>query len=96
MKVFDTVKKINLEMDRDSLIEQMKEGRQVDFILSAPVTDEDGYLTWDVEHWSNLQGNKFIRTYELEGRTLRDFSHFNIYDMADEFRIERAKEVKIS
>ena len=49
------------------------------------VTDADGYLTWDTEHWSHLQGNKFIRTYELGGRTLRDFTHFNIYDMAEEF-----------
>ena len=93
MKVYDTVKKTELEVDRNALIALMKDGRQVDFVLSAPVTDADGYLTWDTEHWSHLQGSKFIRTYELNGRTLRDFTHFNIYDMADEFRPERAEKV---
>ncbi len=96
MKVFDTVRKNELEADRDKLIALMKDGRQVDFVLAAPVTDADGYLTWDTEHWSHLQGSKFIRTYELKGRTLRDFTHFNIYDMADEFRPERAEKVTLS
>ncbi len=96
MKAYDTVKKTELEVDRDALIALMKDGRQVDFVLGAPVTDEDGYLTWDTEHWSHLQGNKFIRTYELGGRTLRDFTHFNIYDMADEFRPEKAEKVTVS
>lgn len=96
MKVYDSVNKVELELDREGLIAQMKNGRQVDFVLEEVVTDEDGYLSWDVEHWSNLQGNKFIRTYELGGRTLRDFTHFNIYDMAEEFRTERAKEVRLS
>ena len=96
MKVFDTVNKQELEEDRKGLIELMKNGRQVDFKLAAPVTDADGYLTWDTEHWSHLQGNKFIRTYELGGRTLRDFTHFNIYDMAEEFDPERAAEITVS
>ena len=96
MKVFDTVNKTETEMDRKALIDAMKAGRQVDFVLSGRVTDDDGYLTWDVEHWSNLQGNKFIRTYELEGRTLRDFTHFNIYDMDTEFNTERAREIRLS
>ncbi len=96
MKVFDTVNKTETEMDRKALIDAMKAGRQVDFVLSGKVTDDDGYLTWDVEHWSNLQGNKFIRTYELEGRTLRDFTHFNIYDMDTEFNTERAREIRLS
>ncbi len=96
MKAYDSVKKISLDVDRDALIALMKDGRQVDFVLDAPVTDEDGYLTWDTEHWSHLQGSRFIRTYELGGRTLRDFTHFNIYDMATEFRLERAKEITVS
>ena len=96
MKVFDTVNKQELDTDRKGLIELMKSGRQVDFVLAAPVTDADGYLTWDTEHWSHLQGSKFIRTYELQGRTLRDFTHFNIYDMAEEFAPERAARVTVS
>ena len=86
MKVFDTVNKQELEADRKGLIELMKNGRQVDFKLDAPVT----------EHWSHLQGNKFIRTYELEGRTLRDFTHFSIYDMAEEFDPGRAAAITVS
>jgi len=96
MKVFDTVKKTDNELTRDDLIQLMNDGRQVDFVLPEAVTDEDGYLTWDVEHWSSLQKNKFVRTYELQGRTLRDFTHYNIYDMATEFDPARAKEVRLS
>ena len=96
MKAYDIVNKCELEVDRSALIDLRKDGRQVDFVLAEPITDGDGYLTWDVEHWSHLQGNKFIRTYELKGRTLRDFTHFNIYDMADEFRPEQVKEVTVS
>lgn len=96
MLAHDTVKNIDLEVDRDMLIQLMRDGRQVDFILAGPTTDCDGYLTWDVEHWSNLKEDKFIRTYELEGRTLRDYTHFNIYDMAPEFQLSRVKELRIS
>lgn len=92
----DIVNKVDVEVDTKKLIELMNDGRQVDFILEKAVSDDDGYLTWDVEHWSSLKKDKFVRTYELEGRTLRDFTHFNIYDMATEFNPERAKTVQIS
>lgn len=92
----DTVKNVDVEVDRDGLIKLMRDGRQVDFVLDSVRTDEDGYVSWDVEFWSHLNGNKFIRTYALKGQTLREYTHFNIYDMATEFDPSRAKEIRIS
>lgn len=96
MIVRDIVKKEELEVNTQDLIKLMNDGRQVDFVLAEPISDEDGYMTWDTEHWSSLKLNKFVRTYELKGRTLSEITHFNIYDMADEFNPERAKEVTVS
>lgn len=92
----DTVNHVDLEVDKDTLIQLMRDGRQVDFVLDGVRQDVDGYVSWDVEFWSHLVDDKFIRTYSLEGRTLREFTHFNIYDMANEFLIDRAKEIRIS
>ena len=51
MKVYDSVKKVELEVaDAKALIKIMQEGRQVDFYLAEKETDDMGYLTWDVEH----------------------------------------------
>ena len=44
----------------------------------------------------NFRLSERLRTYELGGRTLRDFTHFNIYDMAEEFAPERAASVTVS
>ena len=96
MKAYDIVKKIEIEVTYDSLIQLMKDGRQVDFVLPEPVTDADGYLTWDVEFWSAIDNRKFVRTYALNGKTLRDFSHYNIYDMVTDFNPNKAKEIRIS
>lgn len=96
MIAHDTVKNIDVEVDRDSLIQMMRDGRQVDFVMDHPVYDDDGYVCWDVEFWSALSDEKFIRTYALNGKTLREFTHYNIYDMAGKFRLERAKEIRIS
>ena len=96
MKAYDIVKKVELDVTRDSLIQLMKDGRQVDFVLPEPVTDEDGDLTWDVEFWSAVDSRKFVRTYALNGKTLRDFSHHNIYDMATDFNPDKTKEIRIS
>lgn len=96
MIAHDTVNNVDIEVDKDSLIQLMRDGRQVDFVLDGVRQDVDGYVSWDTEFWSHLDGDKFIRTYELEGRALREFTHFNIYDMANEFQIERAKEIRIS
>ena len=67
MKVYDSVKKVELEVaDAKALIKIMQEGRQVDFYLAEKETDDMGYLTWDVEHWSSLDNKRFIRTRSEE------------------------------
>ena len=45
MKATDIVNKVELDVTYDSLIELMRAGRQVDFVLPAPETDGDGYLS---------------------------------------------------
>ena len=77
MKAYDTVHKTELEVDRQGLVDLMLSNRQVDLILKEKKTDEDGYLTWDVEHWSTVDGRRFIRCYSLEGRVLRDSTAHN-------------------
>ena len=63
MKATDIVNKVELEVDYQKLIELMRAGRQVDFVLPAPETDGDGYLTWDTEYWTTVDNKRFIRTY---------------------------------
>ena len=41
MKATDIVNKVELDVTYDSLIELMRAGRQVDFVLPAPETDGD-------------------------------------------------------
>lgn len=96
MKAYDIVKKEELEVTTEGLVELMKGNRQVDLVLHTPKTDGDGYLTWDTEYWSTLDGRRFIRTYSLKGRTLRDSTAHNIYDLANDFKPEEAKEIRIS
>ncbi len=93
----DTVLHKDMEVNKEILIELMQSGRQVDFVLKERRQDEDGYVTWDVEFWSSLGDEMFICTYALEGRTLmNEFNRYNIYDMANEFLLDRAKEIRIS
>ena len=96
MKAYDTVKKVELEVTRDDLIQLMRDGRQVDFVMKEPTSDADGYMTWDVEFWSAVDERKFVRTYEYQGRTLSEFNHYNLYDMQTDFDPNKAKEVRIS
>ena len=97
MKVYDSVKKVELEVaDAKALIKIMQEGRQVDFYLAEKETDDMGYLTWDVEHWSSLDNKRFIRTYTLEGRVLNDSTAHNIYDLANDFKPEKAVKIELS
>lgn len=96
MKAYDTVKKVELEVTTNDLIDLMKNNRQVDFVLPEKKTDGDGYLTWDTEYWTTVDNKRFIRTYSLDGRTLRDSTTHNIYDLANEFKPENAKEIRIS
>lgn len=97
MKVYDSVKKVELEVaDAKALIKIMQDGRQVDFYLAEKETDDMGYLTWDVEHWSSLDNKRFIRTYTLEGRVLNDSTAHNIYDLANDFKPEKAVKIELS
>lgn len=97
MKAFDIVNKVELEVDIPELLRLMKEeNRQVDLILNEKKTDADGYLTWDLEHWCSVDGKRFIRTYALEGRELRDSTTHNIYDIRTDFLPENAAKIQIS
>jgi len=96
MKIYDTVNKTQLEGGTDDLLRFMQEGRQVDLILHGPKTDGDGYLTWDIEHWSAVDAKRYIRTYTLKGRVLRDSTTHNIYDIKTDFKPEEAKEIQLS
>ncbi len=97
MKVYDTVNKVELEATEKELIEFMAPGgRQVDLILHGAKTDADGYMSWDVEHWSSIDGKRFIRCYSLEGRVLGESTGHNIYDLRNDFKPEEAKEIQLS
>ena len=96
MKEYDLINKKELEVNYDSLVELMRNNRQVDLILNDKKTDEDGYLTWDAEHWTNVNANRFMRCYSLGDRQLRDFTSHNIYDLKNDFKPEEAKEIQVN
>lgn len=96
MQVYDKVKKEELELDTQGLIDKMVEGRQVDVVLKEKTTDDMGYLTWDIEHWCTVDGKRFIRTYTLEGRVLNESTGHNIYDLRTDFKPEEATKVELS
>ena len=97
MKIYDSVKKVELEIsDYRDLIQIMREGRQVDLYLKEKKSDDMGYLTWDVEHWSSVDNKRFIRTYTLEGRVLNDSTGHNIYDLENDFKPEEAARIELS
>ena len=105
MLVKDTVKKTELELTTAELIDLVANGnRQVDLLnyfqnqhrgytVDNIVKDEDGYLHWDRENWTSVDGKRFIRSYFLDGRALSDYSGYNKYDMKGYFQPEKAKEV---
>ena len=96
MKVYDVVKKEELDLDTKGLKSIMLAGRQVDLILKEKKTDDVGYLTWDIEHWSTIDGKRFIRCYSLVGRVLNESTGHNIYDLEDAFKPEEAEKVQLS
>ena len=96
MKVKDIVNNIELDLNRDDLIQKMIDGRQVDLILKEKKSDDIGYLTWDMEQWSTLDGKRFIRTYQLEGRVLSEYTSHNIYDLSAYFMPDEAEKVQLS
>lgn len=97
MKVIDLIEKCEKDLTTEELIELIAHGnRQVDLIFDEKKTDEDGYLTWDAENWTSVDGRRFIRSYALEGRVLSDYSGYNKYDMKGFFLPETAKEVRLN
>ena len=97
MKVIDVIEKCEKDLTTEELIDLVaNHNRQVDLILAEKKTDEDGYLTWDAENWTSVDGKRFIRSYSLEGRVLSDFSGYNKYDMKGYFQPETAKEVRLN
>ncbi|MBQ6623178.1 MAG: hypothetical protein IJH57_01025 [Mogibacterium sp.] len=96
MKVKDIVNNEELDLTRDDLIEKMKEGRQVDLILKEKKSDDVGYLTWDMEQWSTVDGKRYIRTYQFEGRVLSEYTSHNIHDLGAYFFPDEAASVQLS
>lgn len=96
MQVKDIVNNEEMELSREDLIAKMKEGRQVDLILKEKKSDDIGYLTWDMEQWSTVDGKRFIRTYQLEGRVLSEFTSHNIHDLTAYFFPDEAAAVQLS
>lgn len=57
MLVKDTVKKTELELTTAELIDLVANGnRQVDLVFDEKQSDEDGYLHWDRENWTSVDG----------------------------------------
>ncbi len=96
MKVEDVVKKETLELDVQGMIQIMIDGRQVDLYWDEPHTDEDGYISWDIEHWSTVDSKRFIRTYTYKGRELGEYTGHNMDDLLASFHPEAAAKVTIS
>ena len=97
MKVIDTVNKVELDLTNEQMVDLMaNHNRQVDLVFAEKRTDEDGYLSWDAENWTSVDGKRFIRSYSLQGRVLSDYSGYNKYDMKGYFLPEEAKEVYLN
>lgn len=97
MRVNDLIEKCEKELSWDDLVDLVaNHNRQVDLLFAQKQTDEDGYLTWDAENWTSVDGKRFIRSYSLEGRALSDYSGYNKYDMKGYFQPESAKEVRLN
>lgn len=97
MKAYDLINKKELEVTTQDLISLMADGnRQIDLILQEKKTDDDGYLTWDAEHWTVVNAKRFMRCYSLGDRQLRDFTSHNIYDLRNDFKPGEAKEIQIN
>ena len=89
MKVNDVIEKVEKDLTTEELVDLIaNHNRQVDLIFAEKKTDEDGYLTWDLENWTSVDGKRFIRSYGLEGRMLSDYSGYNKYDLKGCFQPE--------
>ena len=64
MKVIDTINKTELDLTVDEIIDLVaNKNRQVDLVFAEKRTDADGYLSWDQENWTCVDGKRFIRSY---------------------------------
>lgn len=96
MKVIDIIEKTEKDLTTAQLIDLVaNQNRQVYLVLKEKKTDEDGYLTWDQENWTCVDGKRFIRSYFLGDRALSEFSGYNKYDMKGCFLPEEAAEVRL-
>jgi len=92
MLVKDIIEKCDKDLASAEILDQLaNHDRQVDLVFNEERTD--GYLTWDRENWTSVDGKRFIRSYFLKGRALSEFSTFNKYDCKAEFKPEEATEV---
>ena len=96
LKVYDTVNKNTVELDEQGLIDIMTAGRQVDVFLKENKTDPDGYMTWNIEHWTAISDKKFVRYYSMNERLLGEYTGHNIYDVKNEFKPYEAIKVELS
>ena len=97
MLIYDKVKKEELEIaSTKDLVTIMTNGRQVDLYLTEEKSDVDGYMKWDVEHWSSIDTKRFIRCYSHKGRVLSESTGHNIYDLANDFKPEEAAKIELS
>jgi len=96
MKAYDAINKKELDLSTKELIDLILHDRQVDLTFNEVLTDSDGYLSWDAENWTCVDGRRFIRCYSLNGRVLRDSTTHNIYDMENDFFPEKAATVTIN
>ena len=96
MKAYDMIEKKDLEVTRKELVDLMLHDRQIDLSFSEVHSDADGYLSWDAENWTCVDGKRFIRCYSLKGRVLRDSTSHNIYDLDNDFMPEKAATVSVN
>ena len=96
MKVYDTVYKMELDIEDFELYRYMQEGRQIDLELGKEVWDADGYICWDTEHWTAIDRRRFIRTYTHNGVYMKESTGHNEYDLMNDFHPEKAVKVELS
>ncbi|MCI2059153.1 MAG: hypothetical protein LKJ80_08110 [Oscillibacter sp.] len=97
MKVNDVIEKCEKDLSYDELVDLVaNHNRQIDLLFAEKKTDGDGYLSWDAENWTSVDGKRFICSYSLQGRVLSDFSGYNKYDMKGVFQPEKAKEIRLN
>lgn len=97
MKVYDRIQKCEKDLTTAELIDLMATGnRQVDLVFAENKSDEDGYMTWNAENWTSVDGKRFICSYALDSRVLSDYCAYSKYDMKGYFQPEAAKEVTLN